>query len=91
MASSSDRGRNRTKVEIKRDYEYLLRLWDSVRELTLKSNAPALVYEEATSSKRVIRISTTRYRGRWWTRKGYARPRIHAHAHAEPCEECETL
>jgi len=33
-------GANRTKLEIKRDYEYLLRLWDTVRELTLKSNAP---------------------------------------------------
>ena len=48
-------GANRTKVEIKRDYEYLLRLWDSVRELTLKSNAPALVYEEGNLIKRVIR------------------------------------
>ena len=48
-------GANRTKVEIKRDYEYLLRLWDSVRELTLKSNAPALVYEEGNLIKRSIR------------------------------------
>lgn len=48
-------GASRTKVEIKRDYEYLLRLWDSVRELTLKSNAPALVYEEGNLVKRVIR------------------------------------
>jgi ribonuclease E len=48
-------GANRTKLEIKRDYEYLLRLWDSVRELTLQSNAPALVYEEGSLIKRVIR------------------------------------
>jgi ribonuclease E len=48
-------GENRTKAEIRRDYEYLLRLWDSVRELTLKSNAPALVYEEGNLIKRTIR------------------------------------
>jgi len=48
-------GATRTKLEIKRDYEYLLRLWDSVRELTLKSNAPALVYEEGNLVKRAIR------------------------------------
>jgi ribonuclease E len=48
-------GANRTKAEIKRDYEYLLRLWDNVRELTLRSNAPALVYEEGSLIKRAIR------------------------------------
>ncbi|HIJ64253.1 MAG TPA: ribonuclease E/G, partial [Rhodospirillaceae bacterium] len=48
-------GSLRTKPEIKRDYEYLLRLWDSVRDLTLKSTAPALVYEEANLIKRSIR------------------------------------
>jgi ribonuclease E len=48
-------GENRTKVEIKRDYEYLLRLWDTIRELTLKSNAPACVYEEGDLIKRAIR------------------------------------
>ena len=48
-------GSQRTKPEIKRDYEYLLRLWDSVRDLTLKSTAPALVYEEANLIKRSIR------------------------------------
>src|SRR5262249_14893293 len=47
-------GANRTKLEIKRDYEYLLRLWDTVRELTLTSNAPALVYEEGSLIKRAI-------------------------------------
>ena len=45
----------RTKAEIKRDYEYLLRMWESVRELTLKSIAPALVYEEGSLIKRSIR------------------------------------
>jgi len=48
-------GMNRTKSEIKRDFEYLLRVWDQVRELTLKSSAPALVYEEASLIKRAIR------------------------------------
>jgi ribonuclease E len=48
-------GENRTKVEIKRDYEYLLRMWDTIRELTLKSNAPACVYEEGDLVKRAIR------------------------------------
>ncbi len=48
-------GSERSKTEIKRDYEYLLRAWDNVRELTLKSSAPALVYEEASLIKRSIR------------------------------------
>ena len=48
-------GESRTKLEIKRDYEYLLRMWDTIRELTLKSNAPACVYEEGDLVKRAIR------------------------------------
>jgi len=48
-------GANRTKPEIKRDYEYLMRMWDSVRELTLASTAPSLVYEEGSLIKRSIR------------------------------------
>ena len=48
-------GSERSKAEIKRDYEYLLRLWDEIRELTLRSTAPALVYEEANLIKRSIR------------------------------------
>ena len=48
-------GAQRTKTEIKRDYDYLLRLWESVRDLTLKSTAPALVYEEGSLVKRAIR------------------------------------
>jgi len=48
-------GANRTKTEIKRDFEYLLRLWETVRDLTLKSTAPTLVYEEGSLVKRSIR------------------------------------
>ena len=48
-------GAQRTKTEIKRDYDYLLRMWESVRDLTLKSQAPALVYEEGSLVKRAIR------------------------------------
>jgi ribonuclease E len=48
-------GASRTKTEIKRDFEYLMRLWESVRELTLQSTAPALVYEEGSLVKRAIR------------------------------------
>jgi ribonuclease E len=48
-------GAKRTKAEIKRDYDYLLRLWESIRETTLKSNAPALIYEEEDLVKRAIR------------------------------------
>src|SRR5262245_47712003 len=48
-------GAARTKAEIKRDFEYLLRLWESVRELTLQSTAPNLVYEEGDLIKRSIR------------------------------------
>jgi len=48
-------GANRTKAEIKRDYEYLLRLWERVRNLTLQSIAPALVYEEGSLIKRAVR------------------------------------
>ena len=48
-------GAQRTKTEIKRDYDYLLRLWENVRDLTLKSSAPALVYEEGSLIKRSIR------------------------------------
>ncbi len=48
-------GSERSKPEIKRDFEYLLRLWDEIRDLTLKSTAPALVYEEGNLIKRSIR------------------------------------
>ena len=48
-------GSERSKTEIKRDYEYLLRLWDDIRELTLRSQAPALIHEESSLIKRAIR------------------------------------
>jgi ribonuclease E len=48
-------GANRTKAEIKRDYEYLMRMWENVRTLTLQSTAPALVYEEGSLIKRSVR------------------------------------
>ncbi|TPO13163.1 ribonuclease E/G [Mesorhizobium sp. B1-1-5] len=48
-------GESRTKAEIKRDYEYLMRLWENVRNLTLQSSAPALVYEEGSLIKRSVR------------------------------------
>jgi ribonuclease E len=48
-------GLERTKVEIKRDFDYLARLWDEIREKTLKSSAPALVYRDSDLVKRAIR------------------------------------
>ena len=48
-------GAQRTKAEIKRDYEYLQRLWEQIRDLTLKSVAPAQIYEEGNLIKRSIR------------------------------------
>jgi ribonuclease E len=48
-------GSQRSKAEIKRDYEYLLRLWSEIRETTLQSTAPCLIYEEANLIKRSIR------------------------------------
>lgn len=53
-------GMKRTKTEIKRDYEYMLRLWNGIREKTLESVAPALVYEEGNLIKRSIRDLYTR-------------------------------
>ena len=48
-------GLQRTKTEIKRDFDYLARLWDDIRETTLKSQAPALVNEDSDLIKRAIR------------------------------------
>ncbi len=53
-------GAARSQVEVNRDFEYLLRMWESVRELTLKSTAPTLVYEEGSLVKRAIRDLYTR-------------------------------
>ena len=87
-------GAARTKTEIKRDFEYLLRLWETVRDLTLKSTAPTLVYEEGSLVKRSIRdlynkdIDEIMVEGE----DGLSRSQgLHAHADAEPCEEREAL
>ena len=48
-------GANRTTTEVKRDFEYLLRLWETVRDLTLQSTAPKLVYEEGSLTRRSLR------------------------------------
>ena len=53
-------GVTRTKAEIKRDLDYLMRLWDNIRKLTLESSAPSLVYEEADLIKRSVRDLYTR-------------------------------
>jgi ribonuclease E len=53
-------GASRTKTEIKRDYEYLLRQWEQIRDLTLKSIAPSPIYEEGSLIKRAIRDLYTR-------------------------------
>ena len=53
-------GVTRTKAEVKRDLDYLLRLWNTIREKTLESSAPALVYEEADLIKRAVRDLYTR-------------------------------
>jgi len=48
-------GLQRTKTEIKRDFDYLARLWDDIRETTLKSTAPALIHSDSDLIKRAIR------------------------------------
>src|SRR5258708_12875203 len=48
-------GAARTKAEIKGDFEYLIRMWETVRDMTLKSQAPTLVYEEGSLIKRSLR------------------------------------
>ena len=48
-------GAERSKAEVKRDYEYLQRTWNQIRELTMESRAPALIHEEANLIKRSIR------------------------------------
>ncbi len=52
-------GMDRTRAEIKRDYDYLVKVWNGVREETLKSVAPALIYEESDVIKRAIRDQYT--------------------------------
>lgn len=48
-------GAYKTKTEIKRDLQYLQKLWDNIRELTVKSTAPAFIYEEGDVIKKAIR------------------------------------
>ena len=48
-------GADRSKAEIKRDYEYLIKLWSRIRDFTLKSTAPALIHEEGSIIKRAVR------------------------------------
>ncbi|MGA0544220.1 Rne/Rng family ribonuclease [Brevundimonas sp. VNH65] len=48
-------GAKRTKAEIRRDYEYLLRLWETIRETTLASHAPSVIYEEENLVRRAVR------------------------------------
>ncbi len=76
-------GAARTKQEIKRDFEYEMRLWESVRDLTLQSTAPCLVYEEGNLIKRSIRdlyskdIDEILVAGEAALSR---KPRLHAHA-----------
>ena len=87
-------GASRTKTEVKRDFEYLLRLWETVRDLTLKSTAPTLVYEEGSLVKRSIRDLYNKDIDEIVVAGEDGLPgsqRIHAHAHAEPCQEREAL
>ena len=82
-------GANRPKPEIKRDCEYLLRLWDDIREHTMRSVAPALIYEEASLIKRAIRDVYSRdvdeiAGGRRGRLEGGARLHAHADADATP-------
>jgi ribonuclease E len=48
-------GMERETSDIRRDYEYLMRLWEEIRDLTLRSSAPALIYEEGSLLKRAMR------------------------------------
>jgi ribonuclease E len=61
-------GLSRTKVEIKRDFDYLARLWDEVRERTLSSSAPALIYRDSDLIKRAIRDLYHRKSTKSWLR-----------------------
>ncbi len=81
-------GANRPKAEIKRDCEYLLELWDSIRETTMASIAPALIHEEASLIKRSIRDNYSRDveevlvdgEGGWQAARDFMRMLMPAHA-----------
>ena len=87
-------GAARTKPEIKRDFEYLIRMWETVRDLTLKSQAPTLVYEEGSLIKRSLRdlynkeIDEISVAGE----AGYQRSaRLHEDADARQCQRGEAV
>ena len=83
-------GAARTKQEIKRDFEYLLRLWENVRDMTLQSTAPCLVYEEGNLIKRSIRDLYTKDMDEILVAGEAAHTGsagLHAHALAEPGQE----
>ena len=78
------RAAERSKPEVRRDYEYLMRLWDSIREFTLKSTAPALIYEEGDLIKRSDpRPLRHRYRGDLGRGRGRLQPGAGLHAPAD--------
>ena len=87
-------GASRTKAEVKRDFEYLLRMWETVRETTLSSSAPTLVYEEGSLIKRAIRDLFSKEdrrndcRGRSRLSRGQA---VYASSDAEPRQLRATL
>ena len=87
-------GASRTKAEVKRDFEYLLRMWETVRETTLTSSAPTLVYEEGSLIKRAIRdlyskeVDEIVVAGEGGLPRG---ARLHAPADAEPRQERRAL
>ena len=83
-------GASRTKAEIKRDFEYLTRLWESVRELTLKlERAGARLRGRLPDQARDPRpLQQGHRRGHRRGRRGLPRGQgLHEHAHAEPCQE----
>ena len=87
-------GASRTKAEVKRDFEYLLRMWETVRETTLASSAPTLVYEEGSLIKRAIRdlyskeVEEITVAGRGRLSRGQA---IYAPPNAKPHQQRATL
>ena len=83
-------GAKRTKAEIKRDYDYLMRAWENIRDTTLHSVAPALIYEEEDLVKRAIRDLFDKDIDGIWVEgeAGYQRgARLHAHADAGAGQE----
>ena len=93
-------GMERNKAEIRRDYEYLVRLWDTIRNRTLSSTAPSLIHEEANLIKRSIRdlhakdVSEILVEGEdgYRTAKGFMRALMPSHAkRVQPYEDAVPL